>query len=357
MILSLAVTCSFCSKPDLKTSESESTKETVNTGSQPDADQNEYNNKPTDINGETDTGTPPKIITVFYMDDDITEFLKREALTVQYVSGEHDFIIIAEDADGDELIFNIAPEHGEVVNIERVDNESVSFVWICPDNVDSSIEPLSTRINVTVRDAAGNEDLFNINIAMLPVLDMEPVESEGEDAERREIVSIAADSSLSGYITKDTEIRTGVVMVGDWTNNKQIKGYLTFYLSDFGAIFRDVVINEVSFRFDNINKSGSPELLSDLIDFKAFNYGNSLDAGDFAVGGTSFISVSTGVFTAGRAGFGSYMLDSLLQDAVSSGQEKFQIKIGLKTATDNDGVSDIFQCHPETVFMDINYSY
>jgi hypothetical protein len=357
MVFSLAVTCRFCSIPDFKASGNDSTEETENNGNQPDASQNSDNDETPDTDDDADVGNPPQIITVFYMDDDMTEFLEREALPVLYASGEHDFIIIAQDEDGEEMNFDINEEHGEVVNIERADNESVSFTWISPDNVEGSIDPLSTKIKVTVRDASGNEDLFNISIALLPALDMEPVEPADEGEDRRETVSIAADSALSGYIIKDTEVRTGVVMVGDWTNNKQIKGYLTFDLSDFGGFFSDAVINEVMIRFTHINKSGSPELISDMIDFKAFNYGDSLDAGDFAVGGTHFISVGTGVFAAGSAEFGSSTLESQIQAAVSAGQEKFQVKMGLTSATDNDGVSDLFQCHPETVFLDIDYSY
>ncbi len=359
MVFSLAVTCRFCSIADFKTPDSDSTQETENkdNNGQPDLTQDNNNTESSDAGQEDGGGTPPQIIKVFYLSDDMTEFLKREALPVLYAREEHDFIIIAQDADGDEMVFNINADHGEVANIERVDNESVSFTWISPDNVEGSIEPLSTNIEVTVRDTAGSEDLFNISIALLPALDTEPVVPMAEDARRRESVSIAAGSSLSGYIIKDTEVRTGIIMVGDWTNNMQIKGYLTFDLSDFRSFSSNAVINEVNIRFTHINKSGSPELLSNRIDFKAFDYGDSLDAGDFAVGGTHFISIGTGVFAGGSAEFGSSTLLSQIQAAISAGRERFQVKMGLASATDTDGVSDLFQCHPETVFLDINYSY
>ncbi|MGM0368385.1 MAG: hypothetical protein ACQEP2_07440 [Actinomycetota bacterium] len=44
-----------------------------------------------------------------YEDDDVTGLLGAELLPARYEEDNHVFTIIAEDPDGDEMVFNIAP--------------------------------------------------------------------------------------------------------------------------------------------------------------------------------------------------------------------------------------------------------
>ena len=63
---------------------------------------------------------------------------------------------------------------------------------------------------------------------------------------------------------------------------------------------------------------------------------------DFAVGGELVKSVSvSGPLT--NLNFSSSKLIDELQDAVNTGRELFQLKLGLNHATDNDGLTDYYK--------------
>jgi len=277
-VLSSAAVCNLCGiSPGSSTDEDQDGQATATT--------QETTTATTDTTPDGSEAAPqnnaPKITEVFLDDENMTDFLKTETLPARYEQNFYYFTIIAEDEDGDEMDFDIESTHGIVSDITRLANDSVAFTWESPENTEGSDTPLSVQIDVTVSDTAGGNDTFTIVIALLPV------EGERTDEETRIDFEILADSSLSGYIIKDTQIRTGVILVGDWDNNKQIKGYLSFDISELSAIPGFEVIS-AKLVFDHINKSGSPELVGEKIDFKSFDYGESLDEADFAVGGEKF---------------------------------------------------------------------
>ncbi|MGM0368383.1 MAG: hypothetical protein ACQEP2_07430 [Actinomycetota bacterium] len=184
-----------------------------------------------------------------------------------------------------------------------------------------------------------------------------PIEDE-EDVDFAEVVesislSIEADSDLSGYIIKDTETRAGIVMVGDWDNNKQIKGYLTFDLSYFEDI-SSIELRNAVLRYTHINKAGNPENFSSVVDFKEYNYGSSLDPVDFAVGGRRIFTVNISEFLSPLEVSSTTLIEAL-ETIINTGHPDFQIKIGLNSTTNNDSIGDFYQFHPSSVFLDLEF--
>lgn len=62
---------------------------------------------------------------------------------------------------------------------------------------------------------------------------------------------------------------------------------------------------------------------------------------DFAVGGSFLASFSTAGLT--EINISGNNLNTLLQQSIDSGQDYFQLKLGLSIASDNDGEYDGFQ--------------
>ena len=111
----------------------------------------------------------PRIRTVFYGEDNITDFLRTDAFPIPYEEALHSFIIISEDEDGDVLGYNIDCTHGRIDDIEMLSDDSVLFTWRSPANTEASLTPLNVQIRVRVRDSMGDEDRMTIRIALLPV--------------------------------------------------------------------------------------------------------------------------------------------------------------------------------------------
>lgn len=356
LIFSISATCNFCGM-SVSTEEDETEENERSTGEESeDGGETTTADEDADTTGEEENredegeseeegieNQPPEIVSIFYGDDDMIDFLEDESIPARFERATHEFIIIAEDPEGDEMDFEIDQNHGEITDKTRVANDSVAFTWISPDNTEDSETPLMANINLTVSDSSGNEDSFTINIALLPVA--EEVLSIS--------ASIEADESLSGFVMSDGTIRTGVIVIGDWETNAVSKGYLSFNISDSMGI--DISeLNMVKLRFDNINVSSNPEDFASAVDFKKFNYGSELDIEDFEVGGRRFFTTPISEFMHSFEASSDILKEEFI-NSVRAEEEWFQIKFALNSTTDNDDTGDYFQMHPPTVFLDVEY--
>ncbi len=365
LIFSTAITCNLCGTPITIEDQQEETggqttdnspqENDTSTDAPPtddvtrgvDGDPPGDDTDPVDDDDMSDEGnSPPDIAAIFFGDEEMTDFLRVETLPERYEEADHNITVIAEDPDGDEMNFNIVATQGEVADITRLAVDSVSFNWISPPNTEDSETPLDVDIAVTVSDPHGAEDSFTINIALLPVAE--------EEFDFGGAVSIEADPSLSGYIIKDTEVGYEMIIVGDISLNKQTKGYLSFDLSYFDR-YDGVDIIDAVFIIDHINKRGEPADFSTIVDFKAFDYGTEINMADFAVGGNRIFSVELPTFVSPFE-ISSESLLNEMQNAIDSGKERFQIKVGLNGATDSEDDYDFYLFYPEVVFLDIAYN-
>ncbi len=310
----------------------------------------------TEVEGDGGAGgnNPPRIEEIFFGSDNITEMVNSgEALPMRYEEGRHDFVVTAVDPDGDEISFTVSENHGHVSEISRVAVDSVAFEWLSPANSEGMMEgALDVQIEVTAEDPSGGSDVTVIKLALMPVLDGEGPVDFGEPVPTEMRFNVQANPDRSGFVTADGVVRTGTVIVGDNDANVQHKGYLTFVLTHFPDIASEN-INGAFIRFDNVNRSGHPESIGRLVDFKYFNYGPTLDRTDFAVGGSRFMVIGNDSFGSGATARGSLITE--VRRAIDAGKTEIQIKIGLDQATNNNDQWDMFQFNPGLVFLVIDY--
>jgi hypothetical protein len=304
---------------------------------------------------EGDENNAPEIEAVFYEEDNISDLVFRsEALPVRYVERRHNFVLVAADADGDALEFDVAASHGRIVDTTRIAVDSVAFTWLSPANPEGNLEALNVSVTVTARDPAGAADRQIIGVALLPVIGDgggDEAADPGDLASER-TVRIPADPALSGFVASDEEVRTGVVLVGDSFANKMYKGFLTFNLAEIrGVAAEDILVAMISFQ--HVNKSGRPESFATWLDLKEFDYGPTLDVRDFAVGGTLFYKFRAESFASGTVAQGSLITG--IRQAINAGKTRFQVKMGLDAGTNSNDADDLFQFRPENVFLEITY--
>ena len=168
----------------------------------------------------------------------------------------------------------------------------------------------------------------------------------GEGSGEGVVFTPAVNKNLSGYIIKDTSVITRVVMVGDTGSNKETKGYISFDISDL----MDSPVVNAELKISDIVAAVDPTF-ADQLNIKVFDYGDSLDNADFAVGGSSLASFSTSGLT--NINISDDNLKDLIKKSIEADKQYFQIKLGLSTATDNDGTADLFAINLDLVKLTV----
>ena len=171
-------------------------------------------------------------------------------------------------------------------------------------------------------------------------------ESTSESVEEHEVapsenISIFPDADLSGVVseTGSVWIESGEainsIILGDTSEGSTLKGYLSFDIRELHG--KTVQSAEMNFKeFDKVN---NPEF-AEYIDVKAVNYGNSLDSDDFAFGGELLARIPT---SSAHYSISGDTLKNELQKILNSAEtDYFQIKLGLSSKTNNDGMADLF---------------
>ncbi len=173
-----------------------------------------------------------------------------------------------------------------------------------------------------------------------------------------DIISIAPYLQLSGIIFENgTFFYNLSTMIGPYinvgdeaTNNWQIKAYISFDIKELhGKTVQDAEISIVK-----LPDVGHPESFASTVDYKAFDFGDSLDPGDFAIGGTMLerIPISSTSYT-----ISGDTLKSELQMVIDdTGRDHFQLKLGLNGKTNNDGKNDRIRIDLRDVSLHIRYS-
>jgi len=170
-------------------------------------------------------------------------------------------------------------------------------------------------------------------------------ESTSESIEEHEVapseeISIFPDADLSGLVSETGTVRPASsmgnqIVFGDSDEGDSAKGYLSFNIRELhGKTVQDAEIN-----FSELEKINNPEFAA-YIDVKAFNYGNTLDSDDFAFGGVSLARIPTS--STHYTISGDTLKNELQKILNSSETDYFQIKLGLSSKTNNDGMADLF---------------
>ena len=303
----------------------------------------------------------PRITAVIYEDENITDLTGRGDLSplgnifIDFIEEGHEFTLLVDwgEASGRSVYFN--ETHGDIAGPPYVTDDRIIFRWNSPSNTEGDLEPLYATVSVEIRTGGGiYTDKITIGIVLEPVI-------AGEEPAGfiTRTVSIPASPSLSGYIVEETEARTGTIMIGDDSANKQIKGYLTFDLSVLAGVDASR-ITRTALRITHVNKSGNPQSIFGYINYYVYEYGPELDLDDFTANGRRRIN-----FTAGAIelflrdlnyNFASLTLKEELQRAIDLGYNRLQVKMKIGAPTNNDGVQDILQFHPAVAFLDVTFA-
>jgi len=168
-----------------------------------------------------------------------------------------------------------------------------------------------------------------------------------------EIISIFPDADLSGSVWKTgpvniCSITNDPIIVWDSDENVQVKGFLSFDIRELhGKTAHDAEII-----FKELYKVNNPEF-AEYIDVKAVNYGNTLDSDDFEFGGVRIGRIPT---SSSHYTISGETLKNELQKVFDSAEtDYFQIKLGLSSKTNNDGIMDGFNISLEDVWLYIFY--
>ena len=167
-------------------------------------------------------------------------------------------------------------------------------------------------------------------------------------------VDIIADKYLSGLIIRDRfAINDEIdVIVGDSTNNKTIKAYLSFNIDDLVDIDGLTIKNvSVSIPIDDIHNH--PELAGSELYIKVYDYGDSLELADQGLGGKLVKTMSTSASLT-NLDFSSNKLEDELQKAVDVDKQWFQLKISLGGISANN-ITDQYSILIGVVVLHITY--
>lgn len=262
------------------------------------------------------------------------------------------FVISAEDQDGDEIEYYLEDDQGNSFEVNKIENDIAEAFWTPP-----IIGPY--KLTFLVRDSKGGQDSYSVDMVIVEgeILEDEPVEPAEEDIDSPfGSILITADTGSGGYIIKDdAAYQGGNISIGDDDLNKQYKGYITFYLDGLEG----VTVRYIEINVDGINKTGLPSNISNRLDIKSFDYGESLDYGDFSVGGTVLVNLAVdAIESSGSFSFNSETAAQLiptLQSAIESGSGRYQLKLGLASGTNNNGDWDMLSFHSPNVSMEVNF--
>ena len=168
-------------------------------------------------------------------------------------------------------------------------------------------------------------------------------------------VDIALNNSISGYIVVTSHFHTGLtreyVYVGDYTNDKQIKTFLTFDINSISSL-ADVTIKDATLIMPVLEIVNNPETMPE-VHFKTFDYGDSLEMGDQGAGGDLVGTIPTSS-TMASFNFSSSQLEAALQNAVDSNSQRYQLKISL-SGINADGNWDYYTFLNANVKLNVKY--
>lgn len=230
----------------------------------------------------------------------------------------------------------LTPESTEEVTEETVseENESVEATTEKDNKEDTSATEEET---IETEEVAEETETIETEATEVEETEAEVTEEEiiGEGSGEAVVFTPDVNKNLSGYVISDGSVLTRTVLIGDSVSNKDIKGYISF---DISELLNSPIVS-AELKISNITAAVDPTFAEQL-NIKVYDYGDSLDAGDFAVGGDLLTSITTAGLTS--INISGDNLKNLIKKSVEAGKNYFQLKMGLSTATDNDNTADLF---------------
>jgi len=225
------------------------------------------------------------------------------------------------------------------------------------NQVDNNI-PEGNELEANINEPAGNDN--NVGDAAEA-----PAEANNDDqgnngenqGTEREYgnANITASPSLSGCILQDTEVKTGVIMVGDATNNKQIKGFLSCDISEYIRL-NGFQIYEGELIITNIIKTGKPTEFASTMIIEYTNYGSTLVLPDFYSDRVHILGYDTASI-GDNMGIMYHDGEDSFRRYFNPHRTRIQYMFTLNGTTDFDGVVDAFVFYPAKAELHFLYFY
>ena len=249
-----------------------------------------------------------------------------------YTGVQYEVSAAVSDPDGDSLSYQWSVTGGTIEN-----SSANSIKWTTPNTAGNY------NLTVIVDDGKGGTATKTETVEVVP-LEVE--------------VTISADRGLSGSIYGNDVVDAnvyadpGYIFIGDTDGNKYWKGYLTFNIGDLIDL-GDINIKEVEIRIPEVRAYHKPWEAGSQMNIKVFDYGSSLDPGDFRLGGTTVKVFDTSPSLSNLT-FSTPELKDELKIYVSSGKELFQLKFGLNGRSSN-GIYDFYMIYKNDAILYVKY--
>jgi len=242
--------------------------------------------------------------------------------------------------------FFTGDQYGVEAIANDADGDSLSYQWSVTDG--SILDDTSNPMEWTTPSAAG---VYEITVSV----------EDGKGGGDTKTESVAVNSLLLatlpinewGHVTKDTSIckdSTCKIMVGDYMNNKPMKGFVSF---DINNIAGHKIVN-AALVFANPLVWGDPTFnLVQSIRVEVADWGDDgLKVGDFDIGGIELLCDNNSTdFTC----IDQKIIDTL-QDAIDDGKDRYQIRVyhsGL--STNNNNTTDAWGYPISNISLQIKY--
>lgn len=371
LITTIGSTCNFCgiplNKEDTEQSEIDIIEQDDNESNSADNSSSDSSSADQGENAEDSSQTPsndsdvqsdnasendpPQIIKIIYSGQDIID--EAGPLSVSYQQGLHEFEVTAKEPEGENIDLEVSAGLGTITEIVILEPGIFRFTWSVPEAPSGTVDPIGTALDLIVLDINGNRDTYRIEIILTPPEQEDQIFEPVEEASIGFII-LKASNELSGTVIEDDQAFTGNILIGDDAQNRVVKGYISFDISDLTSIEADS-ISRVDLRFDSVRSIGSPRHISNTVIFKVFYYGNSLDLQDYYDNGVVFATTDAMNFGGSNKIINSDYLRNRLKLAIEEGKQWFQISIRLDgNSNKNDGIDD-FQIRPKDIYLDIDF--
>jgi hypothetical protein len=207
---------------------------------------------------------------------------------------------------------------GNSYEVVKNSNNDAEFSWFSPEEEGEMV------LTLRVVDEKGEEASYDINLGVYGRV-------------VRRVFMSEPDLNMCGYIEKDTSIVDRIVWVGDSASGRELKGYISFNISQFADL--GLEIGDVMLELQNITHINDPTFADSMV-IKAYRFGNELTYDDWEVEGIHIASVLTEGLT--EIYIENNNLVNSVREAVNNYGDYFQIKIGLSSPSNGDDSADLF---------------
>jgi hypothetical protein len=242
-----------------------------------------------------------------------------------FVGVTYTMSVSASDPDGDTLSYNWSVNGGSLIS-----TTGNAVDWTMPATAGDY------QITVEADDGNGGNDqkTETVTVTNLPVLSMNVPIALGE----------------GGWMVSDTNFgqSDSCYCAGDSVGDKTYKGYISFDISGLAGS----TIKSATLTFNLYIAVGDPSSFAPLWVSSTYWGKESIGSGDYNINSDPIKNFNTPNFT-----YHDSKLKIYLQNAITSGKERFQIVIFFTgMATDNDNNQDLWSYSKNTVDLDVTYT-